>query len=140
MRTLQRLWPDKRVQPVDPAQAQTDASAGDANGDEEEARGEERYEFNPQLAVIESYALDVIGELSAEEIVEADDAVAELFGESRDWRRRVRERLGWNPLMDAEIADGWWRYRRAARQAGGDPDPAEFARRFADEVVRLSKS
>jgi hypothetical protein len=139
MRTLQRLWPDKRVQPVDPARAQTDASTCETNGIEEE-RGEERYELNPQLAVIESYALDVIGELSAEEIVEADDAVAELFGESRDWRRRVRERLGWNPLMDAEIADGWCRYRRAARQAGGDPDPADFARRFADEVVRLSRT
>jgi hypothetical protein len=140
MGTLQRLWPDKRAQPIDPAQAQTDASAGHASGEEEQERVEERYELNPQLAVIESYALDVIGELSPEEIIEADDAVAELFGESRDWRRRVRERLGWNPLMDAEIADGWYRYRRAARQAGGDPDPADFARRFADEVVRLSKT
>jgi hypothetical protein len=139
MTMLQRLWPKKWAQPIDPARARTGATAGEEDVSRD-APGEERYAGNPQLAVIESYALDVIGELSPEEVTEADDAVTELFGASLDWRRRVRERLGWNPLMDAEIADGWCRFRRATKQAGGDPDPAAFARLFADEVVRLSRT
>jgi hypothetical protein len=127
---LERLWSGGRARhrEVEPTRKRIDL----------EASVERRYEVNPQLAVIESYALDVIGELSPEEVVEADDAVAGLFGASGDWRRRVRQELGWNPLMDAVIADNWCRFRRAVKQAGADPDPAEFARRFADEVTRLS--
>ena len=102
--------------------------------------GVERYECNPQLAVIESYALDVIGELSAEEVEEAEHAVAGLYGDSPDWRGAVRRKLGWNPIMNAVIADNWHRFRQGVRKAGGDPEPAEFARRFADEVIRLSRS
>jgi hypothetical protein len=109
-------------------------------GDREQDPGAARYDVNPQLAVIESYALDVIGELSPEEVEEAANAVAGLFGEAPDWRWRVRKHLGWNPLMDAVIADNWHRFRKAALADGGDPEPAEFARRFADEVVRLSRS
>jgi hypothetical protein len=131
MRLIQRLWPGERAQPAD-LDLSRKRSAADASVD--------RYEVNPQLAVIESYALDVIGELSPEEISEADDAVAGLFGASHDWRQRVRQRLGWNPLMDAVIADNWCRFRRSLKEAGDDPDPAEFARRFADEVTRLSKT
>ena len=101
----------------------------------------DRYEGRPQLAIIESYALDVIGELSGDETQEAARAVAGFFGEAPgDWRSRVRKRMGWNPLMDAAIADHWYRFRKAARAAGGEPVPAEFARHFADEVIRLSRS
>jgi hypothetical protein len=126
---LQRLWSSKRTRAVDL----------DLSGRRDGENGvDRRYEGKPQLAVIESYALDVIGELSPEEVAEADDAVAGLFGASSDWRRRVRQRLGWNPLMDTVIAENWCRFRRAVRQAGDDPDPAEFARRFADEVMRMS--
>jgi len=101
----------------------------------------DRYESWPQLAIIESYALDVIGELSDEEIQETAQAVAGFFGEGPgDWRPRVRQRMGWSPLMDAAIATDWCRYRKAMRAAGAEPEPAEFARRFADEVTRLSRS
>ncbi len=104
------------------------------------ADAEVRYEHDPQLAVIESYALDVIGELTPDEVTEVEEAVAGLFGDSPDWHRQVRQRLGWNPLMDAKIAEGWCRFRQLERQRGGDPDPAEYARRFADEVTRLSRT
>jgi hypothetical protein len=132
MRLLERLWPGKRAQPVVPELVPLEGSGSDGT--------DLRYEVNPQLAVIESYALDVIGELSPEEVTEADDAVTGLFGDSPDWRQQVRQHLGWNPLMDAVIADNWCRFRKKVKQAGGDPEPAEFARRFADEVVRLSKT
>ncbi len=99
-----------------------------------------RYVANPELAVIETYALDVIGELSAEESEEAWDAVVELYGEALDWRRTVREQLHWSPLMDAAIADRWHRFRQRTRAAGAPAEPAEFARRFADDVLRLSRS
>jgi hypothetical protein len=99
-----------------------------------------RYSENPQLAVIESYALDVIGELSPEEQEETEYAVVGLFGSCRDWRQRVRRELRWNLLMDAVIAESWHRFRRLMRVDGAEPEPAEFARRFADEIVRLSRS
>jgi len=133
MKILERMWPARR---------EPQAPLLEARGDQvvEACPGVERYEDNPQLAVIESYALDVIGELSPEEVEEAEHAVVGLYGESPDWRRAVRRKLGWNPLMDAVIADNWHRFRLAGRKAGEEVEPAEFARRFADEVVRLSRS
>ncbi len=101
----------------------------------------DRYEGRPQLAIIESYALDVIGELSDDEMQEAAQAVSGFFGEAPgDWRSRVRQQMGWSLLKDAVIADEWCRFRKAVRAAGGEPVPADFARRFADEVIRLSRS
>jgi hypothetical protein len=132
MKLLERMWPSRRG---------AEAALLDVPGNEvaEACPGVERYEENPQLAVIESYALDVIGELSPEEVEEAEHAVVGLYGESSDWRHAVRRKLGWNPLMDAVIADNWHRFRVAGRKAGEEAEPAEFARRFADEVVRLSR-
>jgi hypothetical protein len=99
-----------------------------------------RYVMNPELAVIETYALDVIGELSPEEREEAEDAVVELYGEAPDWRRAVRHHHRWSPLVDVTIADGWRQFRESTRAAGVDAEPAEFARRFADHIVRLSRT
>ncbi|HET9595357.1 MAG TPA: hypothetical protein VFP65_07240 [Anaeromyxobacteraceae bacterium] len=132
MKLLERLWPARHA---------PQAALLEAPGNEvvESCPGVERYEGNPQLAVIESYALDVIGELSPEEVEETEHAVVGLYGESTDWRHAVRRKLGWNPLMDAVIADNWHRFRSASRKAGEEVEPAEFARRFADEVVRLSR-
>ena len=133
MKPMDRLWPGRRA--LAPAVLE-----GDLEQDPCSDPGAARYDVNPQLAVIESYALDVIGELSPEEVEEAENAVVGLFGEAPDWRRKVRRQLGWNPLMDAVIADKWHRFRKSAMADGGDPEPAEFARRFADEIVRLSRS
>jgi hypothetical protein len=133
MDRIDRLWPGGRAHV--PAVLE-----GDLEQDPGSDPGAARYDVNPQLAVIESYALDVIGELSPEEVEEAENAVVGLFGDAPDWRWKVREQLGWNPLMDAIIADNWHRFRKSTRADGGDPEAAEFARRFADEVVRLSRS
>jgi hypothetical protein len=99
-----------------------------------------RYEGNPQLAVIESYALDLIGELSAEEVEETEQAVLGLLGGGSDWRRTVRDHYRWNALVDWDIAEKWCRFRNSARTSGHALDPAEFARRFADDVVGRSRS
>ncbi len=133
MEPVDRLWPGGRAR--EPAALEREREQ-DPGSDP----GAARYDLNPQLAVIESYALDVIGELSPEEVEETENAVVGLFGEAPDWRRQVRKQLGWNPLMDAVIADRWHRFRKSALADGGDPEPAEFARRFADDVVRLSRS
>jgi hypothetical protein len=101
--------------------------------------GTERYDRNPLLAIIESYALDVIGELSPEEVEEAACAVEQLLGEADDWRGALRRELRWNALVDATIADRWHRFR-AARRGDDEPDAAEFARAFADDVTRLARS
>src|SRR5690349_14050913 len=134
MKLFERLWPGKRAQlslpALDPQLLDLDL----------EGEGTERYAVNPQLAVIESYALDVIGELTEEEAEETENAVVGLFGNCSDWRQRVRHELGWNLLMDAVIAENWHRFRSATKGTGTDPEPAEFARRFADEVVRLSRT
>jgi hypothetical protein len=135
MKVSDRLRPGLRDEP-----AWSGDDAADTDLESGPAPGAERYHGNPQLAVIESYALDVIGELSAEEIEEAEHAVVELYGDSPDWRGAVRRRLGWTALVDSAIAEGWHRFRTGARQAGEEAEPAEFARRFADEVVRLSRS
>jgi hypothetical protein len=134
MKSLERLWHGGLAQLAAPG---LDPQGTDPEG---YGRAEERYTVNPQLAVIESYALDVIGELTEEEEEEAENAVVGLYGTCRDWRQRVRHELGWNLLMDAVIAENWHRFRSATKAEGSDPEPAEFARRFADEVVRLSRT
>ncbi len=133
MKTVDRLWPGGRA--PEPAVLE-----GELEQDPGSDPGAARYVVNPQLAVIESYALDVIGELSPEEVEETENAVVGLFGEAPDWRWKVRTQLGWNPLMDAVIADRWHRFRKSAMADGGDAEPAEFARRFADDIVRMSRS
>ncbi len=133
MKPMDRLWPGGRA--VEPAVLE-----GDLEQDPGSDPGAARYVVNPELAVIESYALDVIGELSPEEVEEAENAVVGLFGEAADWRCKVRKQLGWTPLVDAVIADNWHRFQKSALADGGDPEPAEFARRFADEIVRMSRS
>lgn len=133
MKWSERLWPGRRVRPS--------ASLPIPPSVEGAAEGaEERYAANPQLALIESYVLDVIGELSPEEVEEAETAVVGVYGDCNDWRHQLRQKLGWTPLMDAVIADSWCRFRKATRRAGSEADPAEFARRFSDEVVRLSRT
>src|SRR5512135_247335 len=133
MKPIDRLWPGGRA--LEPAVLE-----GDPESDPGSDPGAARYVVNPELAVIESYALDVIGELSPEEVEEAENAVVGLFGDAPDWRWKVRSELGWNALVDAVIADNWHRFRRSAMADGAEPEPAEFARRFADEVTRLSRS
>ena len=133
MKPIDRLWPGGRA--AGPAVLE-----GDLEQDPGSDPGAARYVVNPQLAVIESYALDVIGELSPEEVEEAENAVVGLFGEASDWRWKVRKQLGWNLLVDSVIVDNWHRFRKSAMADGGDPEPAEFARRFADEIVRMSRS
>jgi hypothetical protein len=97
----------------------------------------ERYEKEPLLAILESYVLDVLGELSAEEVEEAACAVEELLGDGHDWRSAVRRRMCWSPLVNARIADAWCRNRAAA---GDDPDAAAFARKFVDDARRAAVS
>jgi hypothetical protein len=133
MKSVDRLWPGGRV--LKPAVLERELEQ-DPGSDP----GAARYVVNPELAVIESYALDVIGELSPEEVEEAENAVVGLFGEAPDWRLKVRKQLGWSPLVDAVIAERWHRFRKSAMADGADAEPAEFARRFADEIVRLSRS
>ena len=133
MKPIDRLWPGGRA--LEPAVLE-----GDPDSDPGSDPGAARYVVNPELAVIESYALDVIGELSPEEVEEAENAVVGLFGEAPDWRCKVRKQLGWNPLVDALIAERWHRFRKSAMADGGDAEPAEFARRFADDIVRMSRS
>jgi hypothetical protein len=102
---------------------------------------QDRYEADPQLAIVESYALDVIGELSREEREEAECAVLAVFADlPGDWRERVRRRMGWNGVVDHAIAERWRHARREARAAGTEPEPAEFARRFADEAVQRARN
>jgi hypothetical protein len=101
--------------------------------------GTERYERNPLLAIIESYALDVIGELSPEEVEEAACAVEQLLGDADDWRAALRRELRWNALVDATIAERWHRFR-ADHRCDEPPDAAEFARGFADDVTRMGRS
>ena len=96
MKPIDRLWPGGRA--LEPAVLE-----GDLEQDPGSDPGAARYVVNPKLAVIESYALDVIGELSPEEVEEAENAVVGLFGEAPDWRCKVRKQLGWNPLVDALI-------------------------------------
>ncbi len=114
-----------------------DAGVGD---DEAYARARARYEAEPILALVESYVLDVIGELSPEEFAEAADAAEELLRERRDWRADVRRELRWSPAVDGAIARGWRRFTRERRAASEDADPGEFARRYADGAMRLARS
>lgn len=129
------------MEPFDRSRRQQHGSrAARSERDSDACTATPRYARNPLLAVIEGYALDVIGELPPEEIDETEQTVRALYGAAADWRRAVRRRLGWTPLMDVTIAARWQEFRRDARARSREPQPGEFARGFADEVVRLSHS
>ncbi len=91
-----------------------------------------RYAAEPWLAVVESYALDVIGELSPEEVSEAEVATQALFGVGWGWREVVRDHMSWTPAVDRSIRDLWRGYQAEVQRRDLPADPASFARRFAD--------
>ena len=81
------------------------------------------------LAILEAYAMAVIGSLPPEKDAAVGAIVPRVFGGGTDWRATVRTVMGWSDRIDHEILDAW---NRIALEK--EPIAAtDFAMRFADE-------
>jgi hypothetical protein len=100
----------------------------------------QRYEHRPLLLLIESYALDVIGELGDEQRSSLSSIAAKVWkAGSSDWRTELRNQLGWAQTIDTTIVANWRAYRNAARAQRKPVSPREFAQMFGDAIWRASQ-
>lgn len=94
---------------------------------------DDRYEREPMLLLIESYALDVIGALAHDKEIAVSKIVLRTFG-GDDWRETLRKTMGWQPDVNANLLANWESAKRFAIEQGIDPDPVGFAQMAADEL------
>jgi hypothetical protein len=96
----------------------------------------DRYAGKPFLRLLDSYVLDAIGHLGAEQdasLTAMEPKFREVFGEEGDWRAIVAARMQFPAGMAGAIREVWDKgYERFVAANGHAPDPAEFTRVFVD--------
>jgi hypothetical protein len=100
---------------------------------------QDRYRGRPLLAVVESYALDVIGELAPEKQAAMREVTQRVWSGGDDWKATVRRVLAWDASMDREIELNWASFKRAANAQQMPASPEAFARAFGDEILRQNR-
>ncbi len=96
----------------------------------------DRYAGKPFLRLLDSYVLDAIGHLGAEQDAgptAMEPEFREMFGETGDWRAIVVARMQFPDGMAGAIRQVWDKgYERFVAANGHAPDPVEFTRVFVD--------
>ena len=94
-----------------------------------------RYEDRPILAILENYALAVIGAFPEEKSATMLRLVQGVWAGGDDWMQTVRAKLGWEESIDDTIRDNWVGYQQVARKQHATGSPAKFAMMFADAIA-----
>jgi len=96
----------------------------------------DRYAGKPFLRLLDSYVLDSIGHLDAEQdgkLTAMEPRFREVFGETGDWRAIVAARMQFPEGMAGAIRQVWDKGRdRFVAANGREPDPVEFTQVFVD--------
>ncbi|MBD3392243.1 MAG: hypothetical protein GF418_09265 [Chitinivibrionales bacterium] len=94
---------------------------------------EPRYKDTPALLLFEIYALDAVGELSAQkrEGIEQLDLKKMFNVEAGDWKAAVKQILKLSGTIDVAILDRWYTLKEQ-----GEADAEAFARDLADEYFK----
>lgn len=96
----------------------------------------DRYAGKPFLRLLDSYVLDAIGHLDAQEqamLTRREPKFHKAFNTPGDWRTIVVTTMKFPDGMPGAIRDVWEKGKvRFVGQYGQDPDPAEFTRIFVD--------
>jgi hypothetical protein len=98
----------------------------------------DRYRDNPLRAVLENYALDIIGKLPADMPAQLTEITKAAWGGSSDWKHALRKQMKWDERTDDEIRENWVDFQAAAKKSGTAPDELAFARAFADHFEKHS--
>lgn len=97
-----------------------------------------RYLDKPLRALLENYALDVIGKLPADKSAQLTEITREAWGGTSDWKQALRMKMKWDERTDDEIRENWVDFQADAKKTGKVPDELEFARVFADHFEQHS--
>ncbi|MBB4840739.1 hypothetical protein HNP52_003836 [Sphingomonas kyeonggiensis] len=96
----------------------------------------DRYAGKPFLRLLDSYVLDAIGHLDAEQdtkLTAMEPRFREVFGEEGDWRAIVVARMRFPDGIAGAIRQVWDKGRdRFVAANGREPDPVEFTQVFVD--------
>jgi hypothetical protein len=95
--------------------------------------------------LLEGYVLAALERLPPGEEAALKVLVRRAFGKSGDWKKRVREELGFNAGLDAQLIAMWGEAQRVATERGSPLEPQAFARwvveeNFVDAVELVSTS
>src|SRR5687767_7461364 len=86
----------------------------------------ERYKDKPFLLMLESYVLDAIGELPQHMEQLAKSVSSKLFG-GGDWRRRLREEVGFDKSLNEQLKQLWKENQQIAKEKGAELLAQDFA-------------
>ncbi|URW76939.1 hypothetical protein M9980_07025 [Sphingomonas donggukensis] len=96
----------------------------------------DRYDGKPFLRLLDSYILDAIGHLPADQeaaLTAMEPKFAETFGTTGRWRDVVATQMKFPAGMAGAVREVWDKGRpRFVAAHGREPDPAEFTRTFVD--------
>ena len=97
----------------------------------------DRYTGKPFLRLLDSYVLDAVGHLGADEqatLTRLEPKFHKAFNTPGNWRAIVETVMKFPDGMPGAIHEVWDKGKvRFVQENGHDPDPAEFARIFVDK-------
>jgi hypothetical protein len=95
----------------------------------------DRYDGKPLLRLLELYVLDVLGELSEDQIDnlrQIEPKLRETYGVNGSWVEIIGSVMAFPPSLPGDIRDVWRNGLIEATRQSINVDPEEFARHFAD--------
>ncbi len=100
----------------------------------------ERYRDKPFLLMLESYILDAIGELPGPMEQLAKNVSGKLFG-GGDWRRRLREEVGFDTSLNDQVKQLWTENLQIAKEKAAELEPGDFAQALVEanfsEIIEM---
>lgn len=96
----------------------------------------DRYAGKPFLRLLDSYFLDVIGQLSEEQdeaLVAMQPRLAQVYGDEGSWQDMVAAQMQFPPRLDEQVRRFWAGYLEHCKANGMPADPNEFVVSFIDQ-------
>jgi hypothetical protein len=103
----------------------------------------ERYKDKPFLLMLESYVMDAIGQLPPAMEQLTKSMSRKLFG-AGDWRTRLREEVGFDKSLDAQLAQLWKENQQIAKEKGATLEAQDFAQALVEanfsQIIEMASS
>jgi hypothetical protein len=96
----------------------------------------DRYTGKPFLRLLDSYVLDAIGQLSAQQragLEQVQGKLQAVYKTTGAWQDIVRQQLDLPLSFPLSVQKVWKGYLDAAHSQGISVSPGEFVQRFVDE-------
>lgn len=96
----------------------------------------DRYAGKPFLRLLDSYFLDVIGQLSEEQdeaLVAMQPRLAQVYGDEGSWQNMVAAQMQFPPSLDDQVRRFWAGYLEHCKANGMPADPNGFVVSFIDQ-------